>query len=154
MPIPDDFEADEDLVAAQGVLRRRPRGVRLLFALDRDRHRGRELRRHLRRPARRARRRQLRDLITEPVAGCRPTCNDTANAEACFAGDMNACDAQFRGGRPTGRPTRSTAACAAGGVEDTTALCVDHLRRHLRFLQYAQSPRATGPHALLLRPAW
>ena len=63
------------------------------------------------------------DLITAPVP-VPAEVTDTANAQACFDGDMNACDAQFGAAEP-GSADQIYGGLCAGRVQDTTALCVD-----------------------------
>jgi hypothetical protein len=63
------------------------------------------------------------ELITapdEPPAGI----TDTANAQACFGGDMNACDDLFRGAADDSPDKRYGALCGER-IPNTSAFCVD-----------------------------
>lgn len=66
---------------------------------------------------------QCTDVITGPVA-VPADATDTANANACFAGDMNACDVQFGNAAP-GSIDQVYGALCGGRVPFTNALCVN-----------------------------
>jgi hypothetical protein len=66
---------------------------------------------------------QCATLITAPVA-VPGDVTDTANADACFDGDMAACDAQFSAATP-GSIDQIYGGLCGGRVRNTTAFCVD-----------------------------
>jgi hypothetical protein len=66
---------------------------------------------------------QCATLMTAPVA-VPGDVTDTANAQACFGGDMAACDAQFNAATP-GSIDQIYGGLCGGRVRNTTAFCVD-----------------------------
>lgn len=122
-PIPDDFEADEDLEAAQACFDGDPAACDSLFLSTGvgtvaeeygstcggrivEGTRGR--------------------CTTHIFAPSPPSAEvtDTANAQACFDGDMVACDDLFRAAEAGTEDQRYGALCG-DRIEDTSALCVD-----------------------------
>jgi hypothetical protein len=121
--IPADFEANEDLAGAQACFDGDPQACDDLF-LSTDvgsvaENYGSTCGGRVEEPTTGG----CTDLITAPVP-VPDDVTDTANAEACFDGDMNACDAQF-GAAEEGSTDQIYGGLCGGRVENTTALCVD-----------------------------
>jgi hypothetical protein len=122
-PIPEDFEADEDLEAAQACFDGDPAACDFLFNSTGIGTVAEEY---------------GSTCAGRIVEGTRGRCDthifapsppsseitDTANAEACFDGDMVACDDMFRAAEAGTEDQRYGALCG-DRIEDTSDLCVD-----------------------------
>lgn len=121
-PIPGDFEADEDIAAAQACFDGDPAACDSLFASTGVGTVAEQYGSTCAGRVAEGTSGGCAELITPPVAV--PADVVDANAQACFDGNMIACDDQFRAAA-AGTPDQTYGGLCGGRVPDTSAFCVD-----------------------------